>query len=233
MGDNINEEYSGILWLNGWCDGNYADNSLAAREEDHYNTGSWLLLEAWWIQMWSWALLKLEMQRIPWSKVWVTVTNASVKLRWRQDQHSGSGLLLLSWSHAHAYDLPRKRHTKKRRESEHRILCAVWVRQGGRVETINQLKDVTLTIWKKWRLDQTRWEWRGTENRPWWEHPSFQLERCLQLVLSGPSDWLAPSSILSLDCIQLYTSFSLKLIKSLLPSGCFSLFLLYFLRSEL
>ena len=35
---------------------------------------------------------------------------------------------------------------QEKKESEHRILCAVWVRQGGRVETINQLKHVTLNI---------------------------------------------------------------------------------------
>lgn len=113
---------------------------------------------------------------------------------------------------------------QEKQGSEHRILCAVWVRQGGRVETINQLKDVTLTVWRSGGWTRLRWlEWRGTDWEQTLMRASFFPARCcLQLVLSGSSDWLAPSSILSLDCIQLYTSFSLKLIKSLLPSSCFS-----------
>lgn len=98
-----------ILWLNGWCDGNYVDNSLAARDEDHYNTGSWFcwrhgefrcgagLFKAWNAEDLHEAKSEWQSQIPLWSS------------EWRQDQHSGSGLFLLSWSHAHVYDLPRKR----------------------------------------------------------------------------------------------------------------------------
>lgn len=46
---------------------------------------------------------------------------------------------------------------QEKKASEHRILCAVWVRQGGGVETVNQLKDVILTMRRGGGWTRLRW----------------------------------------------------------------------------
>ena len=165
-----------ILWPNGWCDGNYVDNSLAAKAEDHYNTGSWFC--------WRHGEFRCGAGLF---KAWNAEDLHEEKFEWQSQcfcEAQGGGrtsIAVLGFFCSfeampmHMIFQGRGAYQVKK-ASEHRILCAVRVRQGGGVETVNQLKDVTLTVRRGGGWTRLRWwEWRGTENRPWWEHPSSQL----------------------------------------------------------
>lgn len=85
---------------------------------------------------------------------------------------------------------------------EGRTLCARWFRRGGGVQVAIQLEDVTLTCEEVER--GLSWDSENGERlraRPWWEHRPLQAGLVHSLALSGSSDWLAPSSIMSLESI--------------------------------
>ena len=190
--------------------------------------------EACWIQMWSCPLWGLRCSGIPRRKVWVTIANATVEL-------SGeAGLAQQSWaSFALLKPCPciwsskEEVHTKKRRDLKTGF-CVQGVRQGGGVETGNQLKYVTLTMWGGGAWTRLGW-WEGgeTENRPWREHPPFQLDvaRSWSSVLPVTGWHCPPFWVLIIsNCIHRSHS---SLVKGLLPLGSVFLLLLHFLRSEL